>query len=243
LNNDKAGLPDQTLETLVRNFFRESTNYGFKQLDYVRFVNLLLDLSMEPHGEDLDDSSDDEQSAVPLYAKNDDNFMSLPIESDRIRIRKLDPSVDMEIMHQWLEDKYGRQFLLSRITAQTLDLEKIVNDCWNIFGIVTTHDDIPIGCMAYLGFNSDQKKAELRKLIGNPAMRGKGYAKEATQLWIRYGINALKLKKIHLSTLHTDLRNLRLNEDLGFKIEGILRNEICVDGTYHDVLRMSLWNE
>lgn len=149
----------------------------------------------------------------------------------------------MEVMRQWLEDKYGRQFLLSRITAQTLDLEKIVNDCWNIFGIVTTHDDIPIGCMAYLGFNSDQKKAELRKLIGDPAMRGKGYAKEATQLWIRYGINALKLKKIHLSTFNTDLRNIRLNEDLGFKVEGILRNEICVDGIYHDVLRMSLWNE
>jgi len=74
-------------------------------------------------------------------------------------------------------------------------------------------------------------------------MRGKGYAKEATQLWIRYGLTALDLKKIHLSTFHTDMRNVRLNEDLGFKVEGILRNEICVDGVYLDVLRMGLWKE
>jgi len=40
-------IPQVTLETVARSFFKETVNYGFQQLDYVRFVNLLLDLSLE----------------------------------------------------------------------------------------------------------------------------------------------------------------------------------------------------
>ena len=36
---------------------------------------------------------------------------------------------------------------------------------------------------------------------------------------------------------------MRLNQDLGFRVEGILRNEVLVDGTYHDVLLMGLWTD
>jgi hypothetical protein len=54
------------------------------------------------------------------------------------------------------------------------------------------------------------------------------------------GIAGLGLKKIYLNTLETDVRNIRLNEELGFKVEGILRNECFFDGEYHDILRMAL---
>lgn len=241
---DKAdsGVPDRTLETLVRSFYKESSNYGFGQIDYVRFVNMLLDLSMESSANGAGRQPDGKTADMDYIDETDNSLMDLPIKSERVSIRKLDPACDMEVLRQWLEDRSGRQFMLSRITAQTIDIDRIINDDWNVFGIITTHDDVPIGCVAYLGFNPEQKKAELRKLIGEPSMRGKGYAKEATQLWIRYGINTLNLKKIHLSTLNTDIRNIRLNESLGFKVEGILRNEICVDGVYHDVLRMGLWS-
>jgi RimJ/RimL family protein N-acetyltransferase len=87
-----------------------------------------------------------------------------------------------------------------------------------------------------------QRKAELRKLIGDAEQRRKGFAKEASALWIRYGFKALALKKIYLNTRDTDIRNVRLNEELGFVVEGVLRNEVLIDGTYHDVLRMGLWH-
>lgn len=236
-------LPDRTLETLARSFYKESTMYGFTQIDYVRFVNMLLDLSMESSDRESKVQGVERRVGLEYVDTNDGHFKDLPIEGKRVRIRKLDPVNDMEILKEWLNDKSGRQFLLSRITAQAINIERIIHDDWNVFGIITTHDNTPIGCVAYLGFNCEQRKAELRKLIGEPSMRAKGYAKEATQLWIRYGQTALNLKKIHLSTFHTDMRNVRLNEDLGFKVEGILRNEICVDGVYLDVLRMGLWKD
>jgi RimJ/RimL family protein N-acetyltransferase len=217
--------------------------YGFTQIDYVRFVNMLLDLSMESSERESNIQDEEARAGLDYEDESGQHFNQLPIEGKRIRIRKLDPVKDVAILKEWLRDKSGRLFLLSRITAQTINIDRIINDDWNVFGIVTTLEDIPIGCVAYLGYNSDQKKAELRKLIGEPSMRGKGYAKEASQLWIKYGLDGLNLKKIHLSTLHTDIRNIRLNESLGFKVEGILRNEICVDGVYRDVLRMSLWRD
>jgi len=91
--------------------------------------------------------------------------------------------------------------------------------------------------------SSREHKAELRKLIGEPGMRAKGLAKESTRLWIHYGIEVLGLRKIYLNTLDTNIRNIKLNEELGFKFEGILRNEVFFDGKYHDVLRMGIWKD
>lgn len=85
-----------------------------------------------------------------------------------------------------------------------------------------------------------KKKSELRKLIGEPIYRGKGFGKEATKLWIQYGISNLGLQKIYLNTLQTNVRNIRLNQELGFKVEGIFRNECIIDGKKFDLLRMGL---
>ena len=70
-----------------------------------------------------------------------------------------------------------------------------------------------------------------------------GYAKEASQMWIQYGSQTLGLKKIYLSTLNNNIRNIKLNEELGFKVEGILKNEVYFDGEFHDVLRMGMFIE
>lgn len=39
-----------TLETLARSFFQESSTYGFNLLDYLRFINLLLDFALNNKG-------------------------------------------------------------------------------------------------------------------------------------------------------------------------------------------------
>jgi len=109
-----------------------------------------------------------------------------------------------------------------------------------IFGIVCTPDGTPFGIVGYLNHDREQRKAELRKLIGDPAMRGKGYGKKATKLWLSYGIHGLRLRKIYLYTFDTNLRNIRLNEELGFKLEGIYRAENIIDGIPKDVIRMGL---
>jgi diamine N-acetyltransferase len=70
--------------------------------------------------------------------------------------------------------------------------------------------------------------------------RGKGYAEEATRLWVEYGLRRLSLEKIYVSTLQNHIPNIRLNESVGFRVEGVLRQEVLLNGVRHDVLRMGL---
>lgn len=238
-------IPDLTIETLSRNFFRESVSYGFTQMDYVRFVNRLLDLSMHEDGAGETDSAGRTgagvaKSSEPVSAERPVN---LPLAGPRIAVRQFVASEDLARLESWIADPVGRYFLLSRTTSTESSLSDVVRSDDSVLGMITLFDGRPVGCVAFLDFDERQRKAELRKLVGEPAERGKGYGKEASALWIRYGLTTLGLMKIYLNTLETNIRNVRLNEELGFRVEGILRNEVCIDGEYRDVLRMGLWRD
>jgi RimJ/RimL family protein N-acetyltransferase len=234
-------LPTDTLELLARTFFKDAGSYGFTRLDYVRFVNALLDLSIRnDHQFKVSVTPPASLSKADMGSAEN---ITLPCCGKRVCVRAFEPELDKPLMRAWLGDEHGRYFLLSCTTAEFENCEKLASDEANIFGTITLRDGTPIGAVVYLGICRTQRKAELRKLIGVPSFRGQGLAKEATALWLDYGMSALKLNKIYLHTLDTHLRNIRLNESLGFKVEGILRNEILIDGRFRDVLRMGLCRE
>jgi RimJ/RimL family protein N-acetyltransferase len=226
-------LPEKTLETLAHSFYKESKQYGFRRVDYVRFVNNLLELAM--HG----DGSENQSIQRSTNGFDQEIPVSLPLKGPRVIIRPYYPEKD-KVYEQWLKDTDGRFFLLSRVSLRRTELDTLVYDPSNTIATITLHDHTPIGAVAFLKHDQVQHKAELRKLVGIPEYRGKGYAHEASQLWVQYGLWGLGLHKIYLNTLNTNLRNIKLNEELGFKVEGILRDEVFIDGKYHDVLRMSL---
>ena len=66
-------IPDLTLKTLARNFFKESQGYGFTQVDYVKFVNVLLDMSMQsdPDTSGRSGSGGAQSKAVPAQHRRD----------------------------------------------------------------------------------------------------------------------------------------------------------------------------
>jgi RimJ/RimL family protein N-acetyltransferase len=234
-----GSIPNLTLKTLARTFFKEATGYGFTQVDYVKFVNILLDMAMKSDPEVA------ERSGSGGYELPVGTTVSagLPLRGEHLIVRQFEPEQDLPVLDRWLADGWGRYFLLSSTTAQRLDAHEVVRSEHSVMGMITLPDSTPIGSVAFLDHDPAQKKAELRKLIGDVGQRRKGFGKEASALWIKYGLEVLNLKKIYLSTLNTNIRNIKLNEELGFIVEGILHNEVFIDGTYHDVLRMGLWRE
>jgi len=164
---------------------------------------------------------------------------SFPLESQRLTIRLAKVAEDLPMLNRWLQDEYGRHFLLSCASAQRTDIESLLSNERNVVGMVHVGGKC-IGAVAYLDVDRAQRRAELRKLIGDPESRGKGYAEEATRLWIFYGARQLELDKIYVSTLQTHLRNIRLNESIGFRVEGVLHKEVRIGEERYDVLRMGL---
>ncbi len=237
MSDTETNIPESAIETLARSFFKESTGYGFKQVDYLRFVNNLLDIAMQRNSNGM---KRPENSIDKLYAGSENEIIKFPLCGQRLFIRKPAPLDDKQLWEKWLSDDEGRHFLLSRITAQSLSIDQILYDDKNITGMITLPNGVTIGAVTFLDFDGRQLKAELRKIIGEPEYRGQGYAKEATILWLKYGIATLGLRKIYLNTLDTNIRNIRMNEELGFKVEGIMRSEVLIDDEYRDVLRMGL---
>lgn len=234
----QSKIPDTTIEALTRNFFKESLHYGFGYEDYIKFVNSLLEYAIKSKN---GKTPEVKNTTNGFYEEISD--WSLPIETKNLIIRNFHKDTDKKVLEEWMNDQYGRHFLLSMTRATVNTIENLISQEQNILGIITLKDGKPIGTVAFLNHDAVNQKAELRKLIGDPDHRGKGYGKEATEYWIRYGFEILKLKKIYLNTTETNFHNIKINEELGFKVEGILRDEILMDGIPHDVLRMGLLNE
>ena len=226
-------LNDVTVETVSKAIINETSKWGFKKTDYITLVNAILDLSLS---QPLLKNISKEGNSGKLSREN----FSFPIAGKNIQIRLFDKDNDYKIVKTWLEDDIGRWFLLSRPNSKITTLNQLIKDENNILGIITLPDSRPIGLMGYLDNDKDHHKAEMRKLIGEVDFREKGFAKEATSLWIQYGINNLGLKKIYLNTIENNIRNVTLNMELGFQVEGILRKECFIDNKYFDILRMGL---
>lgn len=104
-------------------------------------------------------------------------------------------------------------------------------------------DDRPIGLIGADDADASSGKVEMKKFIGDTNYRGRGIGKRATFLWLYYAFDVLNVNKVYIHTLDTNIRNINLNAQLGFELEGILFQDIFLDGAHRDVLRMSLLKE
>ena len=216
-----APIPDTTLRALAHTLLTQGASYGFSFQDWVRFVSVLLDEALE---------------ARPLPQTS---AGSLPLIGEHVQVRTVLPT-DRPLLQAWCTDPRGRYFLSSRSTGRAHSVDDLLDDPRSVLGVVTLPSGRPVGLVGYLQVDREQGRAELRKLIGEPSLRGRGLGTEAARLWVGHGIHALGLRKIFLYTLATNSENVRLNQRLGFRVEGVLRDEVVIDDVAHDLLRMGL---
>ena len=83
------------------------------------------------------------------------------------------------------------------------------------------------------------KKAEFYIFVGPPFHR-MGYGLKATNLLCKYGFDELHLHKIALYANSENIAAINMYKKVGFKIEGILRDENIVNGKYSNRLYLGL---
>ena len=72
---------------------------------------------------------------------------------------------------------------------------------------------------------------------------GKGYAKEAIRILLRYFFEELRYQKVTVNIYAFNERSIKLHESLGFKHEGRLRRMIYTGGQFHDEIYMGMTRE
>lgn len=77
-------------------------------------------------------------------------------------------------------------------------------------------------------------------IIFDPSAVGIGIGKEVTRLVVNYAFQRLNSHRVWLGVNAENLRAVKTYLDVGFKVEGTLRDEIFCFGHYCDVIRMGV---
>lgn len=107
----------------------------------------------------------------------------------------------------------------------------IENEHGEVVGDLSTHDCDPrVGAFSY-------------GISIRPDQRGKGYAREAIPLMLRYYFQEKRYQKATVTIFSFNEPSVRLHEWLGFQLEGRIRRMTYTAGAHHDALIYGLTAE
>lgn len=105
--------------------------------------------------------------------------------------------------------------------------------------IVDSADDTPLGSVYIRDIDRGHLKAEYGIFIGVPQARGRGIGTAAARLMLRYCFEEEGLHRIYLRALAGNRQAIRSYEKAGFVREGCLREDVCIDGEFYDIVWMA----
>jgi len=112
-----------------------------------------------------------------------------------------------------------------------------------VLGIVIRATDALIGVVGLHQINFKNRRAVFGIFIGEKDEWGKGYGTEATALITEYAFATLNLNRVVLRVHEDNERGIRAYEKVGFRREGVLRQDIYREGRYWDTLVMGILRE
>jgi [ribosomal protein S5]-alanine N-acetyltransferase len=110
-------------------------------------------------------------------------------------------------------------------------------------GIVVKESDKIIGGAGLHRIDCKNRHACFGIYIGDKAEWGKGYGSEAARLMVQHGFETLNLNRIWLIVFEYNSRGIRAYENIGFKREAILRQEVFNEGRYWNAYLMAMLRE
>lgn len=103
--------------------------------------------------------------------------------------------------------------------------------------------DRPLGSVYIRDIDRQHHKAEYGIFIGEADARGRGIGTAAAKLMLRYCFEEEGLHRVYLRALSDNLQAIRSYERAGFMREGLLRDDVCIDGVYRDVAWLAALKE
>ncbi len=110
------------------------------------------------------------------------------------------------------------------------------------FIICENDTDKPVGSVYFRDINEEHHRAEYGIFIGDDAATGKGIGTEAAKLAVTYGFKVMKLHKITLRAFADNEGALKSYQNAGFVREALLKEEVCIQGSYRDIVLMGIIN-
>ena len=102
--------------------------------------------------------------------------------------------------------------------------------------------DRPLGSVYIRDIDRQHNTAEYGIFIGENEARGKGIGTAAAGLMLRYCFEEEKLHRVYLRVFADNMQAVRSYEKAGFVREACLKDDVCIDGEYRDIILMAVIN-
>ena len=112
-----------------------------------------------------------------------------------------------------------------------------------VLGIAVKATDALIGATGLHRLDFKNRHTSFGIFIGEKAEWGKGYGTEVTTLMTGYAFETLNLNRVWLHVYEYNERGIRAYEKVGFKREGVLRQDRYHEGRYWDTITMAILRE
>lgn len=170
---------------------------------------------------------------------------SMPIiRQGQVKLRSLSRK-DLEKSRRWVNDP-ELAFLVDRVRP----VSEAEHEAWIeraqkdpnqvVFGIETSGSGTYVGNCGLRDIDPRVRKAKLWIYIGETRWRGRGLGEDAVRALVRYGFEALNLRRIALYVIAPNTGAQKLYQKVGFKPEGRFREDAFLGGAYVDTIQMGL---
>lgn len=164
------------------------------------------------------------------------------MRGERIRLRPL-AWTDLRRCVKWFSDPQIIRFLGRSGPVTMAEEERWFREYQRrsdeqIFAIEV--DSVHVGNIGLHKIDRVHRKADVGIVIGEATHWSKGYGTEAMRTVLRHAFESLGLNKVSLEVLEHNDRAIRTYERLGFRREGVHREDVWKDGRFINVIRMSL---
>ncbi|MDB6064101.1 MAG: Protein N-acetyltransferase, RimJ/RimL family [Pedosphaera sp.] len=228
---------EQMLKLVAKGFYNELINYGVNEAEVLTVAGHLLDNVMKKAGP-ASKPTDYYNRLFAIKDVQDEWTKARRLTVQQVRISPMDLGLIPQIA-TWLKAPATKDSFYPRFPDSENELlsyfQSAICEYFSIF-----HGQHFAGIIGAENIDPGSARLEMRKLVGDPAMHGKGIGKRATFLFLYHVFMIRKFRKVCLHSLDINIRNLNLNGKFGFEVEGVFLEEVVIENKRRDVVRMAL---
>ncbi len=224
------------LKLVTRSFYNELIKYGISNAEVLGVASHLLDNVLQKN-----ESKTDEQCHNRLFTVKDvrDTWSSdRQLAVHMVTLTPMHQSIVPQLV-AWLQPTVVQDSFYPGFPISAPALTQYFQAENRAYFAILSQNKVA-GFIGAENIDPDSSKLEMRKLVGDPIMRGQGIGKRATFLFLYYVFVIRKFHKVYIHSMDTNIRNLNLNGKFGFELEGIFLEDALLQNQRRDVVRMAL---
>jgi len=167
------------------------------------------------------------------------------LEGRKVRLRAVE-RIDLPSFVKWINDPEVTQFLELNPPMNLEEEEKwfasLAKSEDKVFS-VDTKDGKLIGNVGLMKLKWKDRTVLFGIMIGEKEYWDQGYGTDAIETLLRYVFEELNMNRVYLIADERNARAIHCYEKIGFRREGLLRQNRHKDGTYANDVEMSLLQE